>query len=198
MLKSEIRILGIDDAAFESKSNRKPSKRTTPVIGVVYRGGKFLDGVLRTDVTIDGMDATAKLVGLINNSRHKRQLRVVMLDGITLAGFNIVDIVKLHRATELPVLVVNRKMPNLTSVREALKNFKDYETRWQTIKRAGKVKKCKLKGDKDLYYQSIGLEDEEAEEVLLLSSTHGLLPEPLRVAHLIATAIVRGESYGRA
>lgn len=193
MLKSEIRILGFDDGPFQSKT-----KSTVPVIGVVYRGGKFLDGILRTDVAVDGLDATDKIAKLINSSRHKQQLKVIMFDGITLGGFNIVDIKKLFGETNLPIIVINRKQPNLQEVKNALKNFKDFKKRWKMVLNAGKIKVCKLKGGKNVYYQSIGMTEEETEDTILLSSTHSDIPEPLRVAHLIATAIVTGESYGRA
>ena len=205
MFKSEIRILGFDDAAFEDDMKRRTprkqankTKTLVPVIGVIFRGGSFLDGALRTDVTIDGLDSTENLAKLINNTRHKRQLRVIMLDGITFGGFNIVDIQRLRDETGLPVIVFNRKMPDLPRVQKALKNFDDYEKRWALIEKAGEVKDCNLKTGKGVYYQAVGLSDKEAEEVIRLSSTHGQIPEPLRVAHLIATAIVKGESAGRA
>jgi len=193
MLKSEIRILGFDDGPFETKT-----KGLIPVIGVIYRGGKFLDGILRTDIEIDGLDSTEKLVKLINSTRHKQQLKVIMLDGITVGGFNIIDIKQLHKNTNIPVIVFNRKCPDLKAVKNALNNFDDVGIRWKMVKNAGKIKGCKLKNGKKIYYQCIGMADEETEDALLLSSTHGDIPEPLRVAHLIATAIVKGESYGRA
>jgi endonuclease V-like protein UPF0215 family len=192
MLKPEIRLLGFDDGPFEKKD------KTVPVIGVVYRGGKFLDGILKTDVKVDGLDSTKKIIKLINTSRHKQQLKAIMFDGITFGGFNILDIKQIYEKTKLPVIVVNRKHPNLKEVKNALKNFKDFEKRWKMILRAGKIKECKIKEDKKVYFQSIGLEDEEAEEIIKLSSTHSFIPEPLRVAHLIATGIVKGESGGRA
>jgi len=193
-IKREIRILGFDDAAFEFKSAGK----TVPVVGVIYRGGNFIDGMLRTDITIDGMDSTDKIIKRVNSTRHRQQLKVIMFDGITLGGFNIVDIHKLREQTGLPVIVINRKMPNLQSVQKALKKFKDYKKRWALIKKAGALKPCTLKGEKKVYYQSVGLSDEKAEEIIILSSTRSFIPEPLRVAHLIATAIVKGESSGRA
>jgi endonuclease V-like protein UPF0215 family len=192
MLKEEIRILGFDDGAFCSREGK------VPVVGVIFRGGKFLDGVLKTDVEIDGKDSTEKIVKLINNSRHKQQLKVIMTDGITFGGFNILDIQKVYESTGLPVIVVNRKRPNLRKVREALKNFNDFEERWELIKKAGKVKMCEIRPGVRIYYQCVGMEDEEAREVLVLSSTRSQIPEPLRVAHLIATALVKGESSGRA
>ncbi len=193
MLKSEIRILGFDDGPFEFRKTE-----TVPVVGVVYRGGKFLDGILRTDVQVDGLDATEKLVKLINASRHKQQLKLVMLDGVTLGGFNIVDVKILNEKTELPVIVVNRKIPDLKEVRAALKKFKDFTQRWKMISNAGKVEECILKSRDKIFYQHTGIAAEDAEDAIMLSTTHGNLPEPLRVAHLIATAVVRGESYGRA
>jgi len=193
MIKPEIRILGFDDGAFESKSKGK-----VPVVGVIFRGGKFLDGALKTEVTIDGNDATEKIVKLINSSRHKQQLKVIMFDGVTLGGFNIVDIKKLNKKTGLPVIVINRKIPNLEEVKNALMNFKDFKQRWKKILNAGKIKECKIQENKKVYYQSVGLDDEETEEVIKLSTTRSFIPEPLRVAHIIATAFVKGESSGRA
>jgi endonuclease V-like protein UPF0215 family len=193
-IKREIRILGFDDAAFEHGSAGK----SVPVVGVIFRGGDFIDGMLRTDVTIDGMDSTDKLIERITSTRYRQQLRLVMFDGITLGGFNIVDIHKLYEKTNLPVIVVSRKMPNLQNVQKALKNFKDYKKRWALIEKAGALKPCTLKRGKKVYYQSVGLSDERAEDIIILSSTRSSIPEPLRVAHLIATAIVKGESSGRA
>jgi len=193
MLKSEIRILGFDDGAFVQRS-----KAQVFVIGVIYRGGKILDGALTTTVTQDGTDATNKIVKLINQSRHKPQLKVIMFDGITLGGFNVVDIKKIHKQTRIPVIVINRKHPNLLKVRNALKNFEDGEKRWKMILNAGKIKECSIQDSKKVYYQNIGMDEEKTEEVIKLSTTRGYIPEPLRVAHLLATAVVRGESYGRA
>jgi len=193
-VKKEIRILGFDDGPFEKRNRGK----SVPVVGVVCRGGDFLDGILRTDVKIDGMDATTKLIKTINKSRHKKQLRVVMFDGITLGGFNIIDINRLYERTGLPVIIVNRKNPDIKSVQRALKNFDDYEKRWKLIEKAGKVKPCDIKAGKKLYYQSVGIDEKTTEMILKISSTRGFIPEPLRIAHLIAGGIVKGESIGRA
>lgn len=193
MFKPEIRILGFDDSPF------KRSDKKVAIIGVVYRGGSFLDVVLKTEVAVDGLDATEKLIKLLNKSRHKPQLKVLMFDGIAFGGFNVIDIKKLYKGTELPVIVINRKHPDLDSVKKALENnFEDFKKRWSIILNAGKIKVCNLKNGKNVYYQNIGMEDDEAIQIIQLSSTHSDIPEPLRVAHLIASAIIKGESSGRA
>ncbi len=192
-IKDEIRILGFDDGPFEPRSYQK-----VLVVGVVHRGGEFFDGVMRTYVTCDKLDATEKIAEVVNKSKHKEELQVLMFQGITIAGFNLVDIKELHEKTGLPVIIVMRKKPDLDSFKEALKNFKDFKKRWEIIKHAGKIYKVEIKKNKSVYCQFIGLEKEEAEEIIKLSSTRSLIPEPLRVAHLIASAMVDGESRGRA
>src|SRR3972149_9652412 len=91
-VKPEIRILGIDDGVFKPHS-----KELVDVVGVVYRGGYWLDGFMHTRVQVDGMDATEKLAEMITKSPHYPQLRVILLNGVTLAGFNVVDLEELYR-----------------------------------------------------------------------------------------------------
>jgi len=53
-MKKEIRILGIDDMPF-SFGDKK-----VDVVGVVMRGGIYLEGVLKTTIDVDGRDALKK------------------------------------------------------------------------------------------------------------------------------------------
>ena len=49
-----------------------------------------------------------------------------------------------------------------------------------------------------VYVQRAGLSLGEARDLLAATTLHGNLPEPLRLAHLIAGGIVTGKSRGRA
>jgi len=71
------------------------------VVGVVFRGGYWLDGVMHTKILVDGFDATEKIGAMVTGSPHFKQLRVIMLNGITFAGFNMVDIQALNALTRL-------------------------------------------------------------------------------------------------
>jgi len=191
IVKNEIRIIGWDDGPF-----LKGGKGKVPVIGTIFRGGVFLDGILRIDVKIDGMDATEKLIKAINRSKHK-DLRVTMLDGITFGGFNMVDIKKLYEKTGLPVIAIVRKKTNLKKFREAMKKLPHFEKRWEAVENAGEFYKVSNHG-KNIYFQKMGIEKEDAEKIIKISSTRSLIPEALRVSHIIASGIVKGESIGRA
>ena len=51
--------------------------------------------------------------------------------------------------------------------------------------------------DAGVWAQRVGVSSAEAERVLRGLALHSNLPEPLRVAHLMAGALARGESRGR-
>ncbi|MEW6221748.1 MAG: DUF99 family protein [Candidatus Hadarchaeota archaeon] len=191
-VKPEIRILGVDDGPLDA-----PGKEV-PLVGVVFRGGKWIDGVLKTTVTKDGTDATEKLVEMVGGSRHLEQLRVVMVDGVTFAGFNVIDVREVFRRLSIPVIVVSREMPNLGDILKAVRHLPEWRKRWLALKKAGKIHRLEIRRRKGaVYIQAVGLKLEDAARIVQLSSTRSLVPEPLRAAHMIATAMVKGESHGR-
>lgn len=183
VIKPEIRVLGIDDGKFKPHTTG-----TSLVVGVVFRGGCSIDGVMHTKIVIDGTDATDQIAKMINTSPHRRQLRLVMLSGITFAGFNIVDINKLNIATDLPVLALNHDKPDLDSIHAALKHLPDAEVRWQMALSAGEIYKVNCKGSAS-YVELAGISLADAQKIIELTSTRSCFPEPLRVAHLFASGI---------
>lgn len=195
-VKPEIRVMGFDDGSFEPQTEGEAW-----LVGVVTRGGHWIDGILSNKIEIDGMDSTPTIIDMVNESRHKEQVRVIMTSGITFVGFNIVDINRVFEETGIPVIVVSRKDPDLPAVKRALKNFPDWEERWEILSSAGEIRSIKSVGTRTqenlIYVQTAGIEWEDAEEIIHTTTTRSLIPEPLRVAHLIATGISRGESVGR-
>ena len=185
VVKPEIRVLGVDDGVFTPHV-----EAWVPVVGVVFRGGYWLDGVMHTKITVDGFDATDKISSMITNSPHYPQLRVIMLNGITFAGFNVVDINALNAETRLPVIAVTRKKPNLTEIREALTHLPESDDRWHVVLNAGELKEVTTRHETEKIYVHIaGVSEEDAIKVLRLTSTRSNIPEALRVAHLIASGI---------
>ncbi len=182
-IKSEIRVLGVDDGQFIPHT-----QGTVIVVGVVFRGGCWIDGVMHTRIAIDGLDATEKLALMINSSPHRRQLRLVMLNGLTFAGFNIVDIKQLNVVTGLPVIVLTRDMPDLEAIHQALKNLPHSEERWRMVLEAGEIHEVNCKGSKS-YMGLAGISLADAIKIVQLTATRSSFPEPLRVAHLIASGI---------
>jgi len=188
MIKKEIRILGIDDSPFKKSNDKK-----VLIVGTIFRGGEFMDGLISTYVDMDGNDSTERIVEMVNRTKHRPQLRVIMLKGISVAGFNVIDINLLSKKTKLPVMVVMKERPNLEKITKALEKIPDGKSKMSLIKKAGKITRIG-----HLFTQSAGISGNELTEIIKISCTHGKIPEPIRVAHIIASGIVIGESRGRA
>ena len=190
-MKKQIRILGIDDAPFTFY------EKYSTIIGVVMRGGQYLECVLRNQVHIDGSEATKICIQMIQDSRYRQQLKVIMLDGACLGGFNVVNIDELSKSIKVPVITITRDKPDQKKIKQALQNnFNDWKVRWKILQK-GKLHKITTQHN-PIYIKCSGLSLEEAEEIIKISTIRGVIPEPIRVAHLIASGITRGESYGKA
>lgn len=187
-IKPEIRIIGWDDAPFRFED------KVTLVVGVVCRGGTQIDGVITTRIAKDGLDAADKISNAINASPHKKQLSVIMLDGVTFGGFNIVDINELHEKTGLPVIVIIRDEPDMKAIKKALSKFPDSAKRWKLIEKAGEIRRIEVKnkvldGPRTIRYQKCGIDENSCERIINLTAVNSVVPEPVRLAHIICSGI---------
>jgi endonuclease V-like protein UPF0215 family len=189
-MKQQVRILGLDDSPFKFGDGQ------SLVVGALVRAPNYLEAVMKTYVEVDGTDSTDQLAKMISKSRYREQIKAIMIDGIALAGFNVVDIEKLRGETGLPVLTVTRDMPDMAEMRSALqKHFDDWQRRYALISRSA-LRRIKT-AHKPLYACGVGLDWAEFEELVALSTVRGVVPGPIRIDHLVSSAMVRGESYGR-
>ena len=181
-------VLGVDDGPFD-----KWRQSDVPIVGVVMEGGDLVEGVAMTRFAIDGPDVAAFLAGWIDSLRFRPSLRAVVLGGITIAGLAIVDLEDLSRRTGLPVLSVTRKQPSNTELERALCTA-GLDDRLELLARTPAATRV----NDHLWVTCAGVGPDEAARLLTTCRRKGELPEPLRLAHLIATAIEAGESRGRA
>ena len=190
-MKSKSRFLGIDDAPFRF------SDESVPIVGVVVQAPAYIEGVLTSLAEVDGHDATVRIAAMIRASRYRAGLAMVLLDGTAVGGFNVIDIDALHDSIDRPVVTVTRKKPDLRAIETALRRrFDDWEARLRVIRRHTIEAVRTRQGT--LWVTYVGTGRSEVREALALTTVRGVLPEPLRVAHLIAAGIARGESHGRA
>ncbi len=177
------RFAGIDDSFNEDKCC---------LVGCVTCGS-YVEGFMYEEISVDGLDSTDKIIRMLNRSKFKVQLKCVFLGGITFGGFNIVDIKEVYEKTKIPVIVVIRKIPNLEEFFKAMENLKDSEKRKEIARNAGKIFKLG-----QVYVQLAGINIDKARRFLEMAIIKGNIPEPLRIAHLAASAIIHGESRGKA
>lgn len=138
-------------------------------------------------IEVDGTDAGATLKSLV----RKLPLDLVMLSGISYAGFNIMDISKLAHDLEKPVIAVSGERPDNKAVRKALKDhFADWKRRWCNVRSAGKLYACSpLKDEPKLYFEVKGATPDFARRVISRTAVISRLPEPIRVARIMAKGL---------
>jgi endonuclease V-like protein UPF0215 family len=181
-------VVGFDDAPFVHAH-----RGDVRLVGAVCARTR-LDGVVSGVVRRDGANATDTMIGLIAGSKFANHVRAVLLNGIAVAGFNVVDIHRLAEELAVPVIVVVRRRPRLELVRAALFDRTPGPARkWRLIQRAGVIDPVG-----PLWIQRAGISLPAAAAVIAATTLHGNLPEPLRLAHLIAGGVTTGVSRGRA
>ena len=189
-MKPQVRILGIDDSPFKFGDSK------ALVVGALVRVPGYLEALMKTDVTVDGDDSTSRIIQMVDVSRYREQIKAIMIDGIALAGFNVIDIERVHSSLGIPVLTVTRDPPDFEMIRIALKkHFNDWERRYELITRL-ELKKIQTT-HKPLHACGVGLEWSDFQTLVRLATVRGAVPEPIRIAHIVSAAMVCGESRGR-
>lgn len=188
MVSPNLRVLAIDDGPFAHRVRAR-----VPIIGVLTRGAQRIETVCSTAVVRDGWHAAEAMASMIATNELAHQARCVLLDGVAVGGFNIVDVAQLASDTSLPVLTVMRKHPDLAKMRHALENVSRPERRWAMVERAGPIHR----GEHG-WFQCVGCDEAWAHDVLAMLTVEGNYPEPLRLAHVIGAGMVLGRSRSRA
>lgn len=182
-----LRVVGVDDGPFS-----RGRRAHVLVVGAVYSGPSF-EGLLTTRVRQDGFNATARVGDMLAGSKFLPQLHLVLLDGLTLGGFNVVDLPGLCARVAVPCLAVTRRKPDLRRIDQALSHLTRPAARRAVMDRAGA-----FHSGPSLWFQAAGIDPDLAREALATCVMQGHVPEALRAAHLIARAVVTGQSGRRA
>jgi hypothetical protein len=163
----------------------------TILIGIISRNGT-IEGAVSTKITVDDIDSTEKVIALLKKSRFSDQVRLIVMNGIGLAGLNIVDIYRVAAETECGVLSITRKKPHPNQLVNALRALAR-DTGTDTKQRIALVNKIKMANmfRSSAFYAQTTMKKEDAAKFIPQAV------EQLRLVHIIARGISTGESKGR-
>lgn len=183
-MKKGVRILAVGTGPAEGRGR-------TMLVGLVFRGG-IVEGVIAGRVAIDGTDATSRIASMLSRSRFRGQVKIIALNGIGIAGLNIVDIQKLGKATGTGVISVTRHKPHPEKLIAALVAFGkmehvDVEKRIEIVKQIEAMGVIRAGG----FYAQTTMSKTDAGGFV-----EGCVAQ-LRLVHMIARAVSTGESVGR-
>jgi len=177
-----MRTVGIEDGSFIPRVSKK-----CLFVAVLMDNIRIIDVQIKT-ITVDGMDVTDKTIEIL---RSYKSVDCLISGGITFAGFNILDPFRIFNELDVPVIIVSRKKPNNKAIYNALvKHFKDWQIRWNIVKKLGEpIAVYNWRDGVTLYVELVGIDKERALEIIDSLTLWGKRPEPLRVANIIAKGL---------
>ncbi len=180
--KPHPRVVGVDDGSFERED------RYAPVAAVAMTLPEHVEAVRTGRVRVDGTDGTRRVAVLVRRLGPLEGVRAVLLDGAVVGGFNVLDLDALHRELGLPVVAVTRRPPGFHRIHAALKKWfpRSADARWALL-RAHRLFRVPTDGQ-PILAATAGCSRADAARLVKRSTVRGHWPEPLRLAHLIASA----------
>ena len=183
----EFRVAGVEDGGFSRELQSRGMQKAL-LVCVLLRG-KWISDFQASMITVDGLDATEKLTSML----WRWTFDAVMLAGVSFAGFNLVDPTIVFEEFNEPVIVISRTEPNNVAVKNALRrHFGDWRVRWSIFEKLGSVYEVvSMPAEPPVYVEVVGAELDWASRVIQASSVCCRVPEPIRVARLVARGFTK-------
>ena len=178
-MKAGVRALGVAESARAERST---------LAGVVVRANRTVDGLSFATCTVGGTDATDAIVELYDRL-DREDVRYVLVAGIALAWYNMVDLHRLGRAFDRPVLSVTFEASDglHDDIGSAFEDEAERTRRLETYRRQPDRHAVTVNGE-TVYVRAVGLDAADARDVVRAFTPEGGRPEPLRVARFAARA----------
>ncbi|MCL4332860.1 MAG: DUF99 family protein [Candidatus Thermoplasmatota archaeon] len=191
MIKPGSLVLGIDDGPFIRGEDKH-----CMLIGTLMRLDFRTVGFISRSIELDGEDVTDSVISMITGTRH-RGIHAVMTNGVTFGGMNILDVLGIHGQTGIPVISISRRLPDIDAMKNAI--LKHNPQKWGQVNErlSSRIFEVNLENGSSLHANFAGIDAEDAFLLIKKMTKSGNIPEPIRLSHMIASALYYGESRGK-
>ncbi|RLG60356.1 DUF99 domain-containing protein [Candidatus Geothermarchaeota archaeon] len=178
-IKPGSRMLGV------AESFQKGISKKSVLAGVVMRSDLIIDGFGFSFPTIGGMDATERVMELYSELKRE-DLNFLCINGCVISWFNVIDLNRLYEELKLPIISITyEESPGLEKYfREYFPD--DYKRRIEVYRRNGRRVKVRIRTGHEVFIRNLGIDVDKAVDVLNSFTIYGKLPEPIRVARILA------------
>jgi len=177
--KRAIRALGI------AESFRRPDKRSI-LAGVVMRSDLVIDGFAFGEATVEGDDATRSMLRLYRRLRRE-DVNLLLLSGCIISLYNVVDVDALAKMSGVPVIALTYR--ESAGIEGAIRhNCGDGDEKVARYNRLGPRLPIALRTGYRVFARLSAISETDAARVLDSFTLQGGVPEPVRVAKLLAHA----------
>ena len=158
------------------------------VLACIYwvKGLGPLDASLKLS-RIDGLDAGSMIAYMAMELGGPGRVEAVLLDSITVAGFNIASPATIHRLAGVPVVILYKYRPDPARLIDTVrKHLPHADARARALTILNRITEARTRRG-TLYMLAWGMSHRRAIGLVEDLQVHARMPEPLRLAHYIAS-----------
>lgn len=163
----------------------KENEKISHLAGVVMRRDFIIDGFVFGYSTIEGNDATDAILQMYQKL-NRDDISFVMVSGLVISMYNIVDIKKIWDQLKIPIIGVTYE--DSKGIEDAIRYHfpKSYQSKIEEYQKLGQRSKISLHTGYDVFVRIEGCTIRETKNLLNAMTLQGTVPEPLRVAQMLA------------
>ena len=170
----------------------RPNTTKSILCGIVMRRDFIVDGVVFGETTIKGDDATEKILQMFKEL-DRPDVSYLLISGLILSLYNIVDIKKIHNVLKIPVIGLTYR--ESYGIENSIKhNFPDsFEFKIKNYSNLNNREKININKTSEAFVRFEGCTIHEVQYLLKNLTLSGSIPEPIKVAKLIANSLIKKE-----
>ena len=181
-------IRGLAIAESFSQNSKK-----SVLSGIVMSTDLVIDGFVVGYSTVGGDDATDSILTMYEKL-DRPDVSFLLISGIVISLYNIVDVKRISEKTGIPVIGVTYE--ESSGIEDAIKHHfpESYESKLAEYSKLGSREKITLHTSHNLYIRNEGCTALEVKQLLDKMTLQGSVPEPLRIAQLLANTLLKTKS----
>ena len=174
-----------------AESFSQDSKKSV-LSGIVMSTDLIIDGFVMDHSTVGGDDATDTILTMYRKL-DRPDVNFLLISGIVISLYNIVDLKRISEETGLPVIGVTYEESK--GIEDAIKHhFPDsYKSKLTEYSKLGSREKITLHTSHNLYIRNEGCTILEVKQLLDKITLQGSIPEPLRIGQLLASTLLKAK-----
>jgi hypothetical protein len=158
--------------------------------GVVMRRDFVIDGFVFGQTTLDGDDATDVILQMYEDLKRP-DISYLLISGLIISLYNIIDIKKIHESLQIPIIGITYH--DSKGIEDSIKHHfpNSYKSKIKNYQKLGIRKKITLHTSSDVFVRKEGCTLHDVKHLLDKLTLQGSLPEPVRVAQLLAKSLLQ-------
>ena len=174
-----------------AESFSQTSKKSV-LSGIVMSTDLVIDGFVMGHSTVGGDDATDTILSMYEEL-DRPDVSFLLISGIVISLYNIVDVKRISEKIGLPIIGVTYQ--ESSGIDDAIKYHfpESYESKLAEYSKLGTREKITLHTSHNLYIRNEGCTVLEAKQLLDKMTLQGSIPEPLKIAQLLANTLLKAK-----